>query len=595
MAECRIQSTDKQQLTTDNPKDVIMSEFIEPQKYTMDALFGEVVKQHGHRPALAFVGEQPFTYAEFGEKVAALQAQMEQYGLKKGDKVVLLGPNSPNWAVAYMAVTTFGTVAVPVMDEFPESDVEHTLGHSEAKAIFIDEGLFKSLNLPSLEQMLVVFNLKDFSLLNEPPQSETLLKQVQHLPEKIKKATGQMPVVDPGGAAIHEDDLAEILYTSGTTGHSKGVMLTHKNLVSNTLAGAQVIGGLSPESVLLGILPLAHAFGCTSAFLTVVYSGGSIYFLSRKPSPKVLMSAMQQVRPTLLGAVPLVFEKIYHKQVVPQIAKNPVLRRAVKVAPLRKLLYKVIGKRVKEALGGRLDTVVIGGAGLAPEVETFMREGGLPYLVGYGMSECAPLITASTTQNNRYGSCGYAIRDVQVEIFEPNPETGTGEILVKGPNVMQGYFKNEAETRKVFTNDGWLITGDRGYLDADGYLYIKGRSKNVIIGPSGENIYPEIIEDKLKGSPYVEEALVYELDGKIVARVYPDYLYIEGVVKGKDEAVLAAEITRLLEQVRVETNAQLPSFSKIQEIIEQRMPFLKTPTNKIKRAEYIPNYGKARQ
>lgn len=572
-----------------------MIEFIEPQKLTMDSLFEAIVTKYGPNPALAFVGEQPFTYAEFGERVAVLQTLMRQYGLKKGDKVVLLGPNSPNWAVAYMAVTTFGTVAVPVMDEFPESDIEHTLGHSEARAIFIDEGMFKSLNLPSLEEMLLVFNLTDFSLLNEPTEGDTLLQQVQHLPAKIKKATGQMPVVDPDADVIHEDDLAEILYTSGTTGHSKGVMLTHKNLVTNTMGGAEIIGGLSPECVLLGILPLAHAFGCTSAFMTVIYSGGSIYFLKRKPSPKVLMSAMQQVQPTLLGAVPLIFEKIYHKQVVPQIAKNAVLRQAVKAPPLRKLLYKVIGRKIKAALGGRLDTIVIGGAGLAPEVETFMREGGLPYLVGYGMSESAPLVTASTTQNNRYGSCGYAIRDVAVKIFEPDPESGVGEILVKGPNVMQGYFKNEAETRKVLTNDGWLITGDRGYLDADGYLTIKGRSKNIIIGPSGENIYPEIIEDKLKGSVYVEEALVFELDGKIVARVYPDYPYIESLAKDKDEAALAADITRLLEQVRVETNAQLPSFSKIQEIIEQRMPFIKTPTNKIKRAEYIPNYGKARQ
>ena len=570
-----------------------MVEFIEPKKYTMDVLFEAMVNKYGPRPALAFVDEQPFTYTEFGEKVADLQTQMRRHGLKKGDKVVLLGPNSPNWAVAYMAVTTFGTVAVPVMDEFPESDIEHTLGHSEAKAIFIDEAMLKSLNLPSLDKMLLVFNLKDFSLLNEPqPQGDTLLQQI---PKRIRKATGQMPVVDPAAAEIQEDDLAEILYTSGTTGHSKGVMLTHKNLVSNTVSGPMVMGGLPPETVLLGILPLAHAFGCTNAFLSMIYSGGSIYYLTRKPSPKVLMAAMQKVQPTVLGAVPLIFEKIYHKQVVPQVAKNRLLRRAVTVPPLRKLLYKFIGRKIKAALGGRLETAVIGGAGLAPEVETFMREAGIPYIVGYGMSECAPLITGSTPRNNRFGSCGYPIRDVEVKIIDPDPESGVGEILTRGPNVMQGYYKNEAATRKAFTADGWLITGDRGVLDEDGYLYIKGRSKNVIIGPSGENIYPEIIEDKLKGSLYVEEALVYQLDGKIVARVYPDYPYIESLTKDQEESAIAQDITRILEQVRAETNAQLPSFSKIQEIIEQQMPFLKTPTNKIKRGEYIPNYGKARQ
>jgi long-chain acyl-CoA synthetase len=235
--------------------------------------------------------------------------------------------------------------------------------------------------------------------------------------------------------------------------------------------------------------------------------------------------------------------------------------------------------------------VIIGGASLAPEVETFLREGGVPYVVGYGMSECAPLVTGSKVDEQRFGSAGYAIRDVSIKILDPDPITRIGEILVKGPNVMQGYYKNEAATRKVFTEDNWLITGDRGYLDGDGYLYIKGRSKNVIIGPSGENIYPEIIEDKLKGSLYVEEALVYELDGKLVARIYPNYPYIDSQTGSTEESMIAADITKILEGVRVRTNSQLPSFSQIQQVVEQQAPFIKTPTNKIKRAEYIPNYG----
>jgi long-chain acyl-CoA synthetase len=566
-------------------------DYIEPSKYTLDQLFAEIVKKYASLPALAFVDEEPFTFEEFGQRVSALQTQLRQLGLQKQEKVVLLGGNSPNWTVAYIAVTTMGAVAVPVMDEFPESDVEHTLNHSEASAIFIDENMYTSLNLPSLDKMKIVIKLNDFTLLYESPQGETLWQQLHNLPDRLKKSPAAVPE-EP--VEIEEDDLVEILYTSGTTGHSKGVMLTHKNLVTNIIAGPRVMGGIAPGSIVLGFLPLAHAFGCTNAFLSIIYSGASIHFLKRKPSPRVLMAGMQSVRPTHIAAVPLIFEKIYHKQVVPQIAGNHVLRWMVTIPLFRKILYKYIGRKIKAAFGGRLELAVIGGAGFAPEVETFMREAGIYYIVGYGMSECSPLITGSTPTDNRFGSCGYPIEDVEVKIVDPDPETGVGEILTKGPNVMRGYFKNEVETNKVFTDDGWLITGDRGILDADGYLYIKGRSKNVIIGPSGENIYPEIIEDKLKGSLYVEEALVFEMDGKLIGRVYPNYPYIESQATNKDEAAIARDITRLLEDVRIQINTQLPSFSKLQQIVEQREPFIKTPTNKIKRAEYIPNYGKVR-
>jgi long-chain acyl-CoA synthetase len=288
--------------------------------------------------------------------------------------------------------------------------------------------------------------------------------------------------------------------------------------------------------------------------------------------------------------VPLVFEKIYHKQVVPTIAASRLLRLLAKTGQSRKLLYKIIGKKINKLLGGRLECVIIGGAAFAPEVETFMKQGGIPYCCGYGLTECSPLVTFSSMQEQKMGSPGHAISEVQIRIESPDPETGIGEILVKGPNVMKGYYKNQAETHRVFTEDGWFITGDRGYLDRDGFLFITGRSKNVIIGPSGENIYPETIEARLLESIYVEEVLVYMLDGHLVARIYPNYGYIESLEGDRSEGTVARDIAQILEEVRRETNQKLAAHARISRVIEQATPFIKTPTNKIKRGEYVPGY-----
>lgn len=561
-------------------------------QYTLDHFFNKVVEQYADRPSLALVGEMPFTYAEFGEKVRNLQQVLRQLNLKKQDRVVILGTSSPNWAIAFMAVTTMGAVAVPVLDEFPETDINHIIRHSDATAIFISENLYQNLNLPVLERLNIIIKLNDFSLLSEKPQAKgkpTVWKQIQDLPELVIKSfdrSAHNAAPEAAEEPILEDDLAEILYTSGTTGHSKGVMLTHKNLVSNLFEGPDLLGVIDTHSVVLSILPLAHAFGSTSAFLSIIYCGASIYYLTKKPSPKILLQAMQSVQPTILGAVPLVFEKIYHKQVLPIINKNIFLRLLVKRPLTRRLLYRLIGRKILRLLGGNLACAIIGGASFPAEVETFLKEARIPYCCGYGMSECAPLITFSSMKTQKAGSPGHAISVMEVKIVDADPQTRVGEIYVKGPCVMKGYYKNEAETAKAFTPDGWLITGDRGYLDKDGYLFITGRSKNVIIGPSGENIYPEVIEAKLKESLFVEETLVYQVGGQLVARVYPDYAYLEGhKAKGTELA-----ITDVLENLRRDVNTKLPAFSQIGQIIEQSSPFITTPTNKIKRVEYVPGY-----
>ncbi len=553
----------------------------------MDHFFRKVIDTYPDRPALALIGDKPFTYAEFGHRVKILQTTLSGLGIKKSDRVAILGNSSPQWATAFMAVTTMGAVAVPILEGFPESDINHIIRHSESATVFIAEDFYDNLKIPALEHIETIISLDDFSSLPKSTQGRpSFLDHLQDFQDKVLKTFDKSPHIETE-VIIHEDDIAEILYTSGTTGHSKGVMLTHKNLVSNLFEGPDLLKVINHESIVLSILPMAHAFGSTSAFLSIVYCGAAIYYLNKPPSPKILLSAMQQVKPTIMGAVPLVFEKIYHKQVVPTIAGSRIMRLMLKHSFTKKLLYKTIGRKIKKLLGGRLECVIIGGANFSREVETFLKEGSIPYCCGYGLSECSPLVTFSSMETQKMGSPGRAISDVAVKIVDPDPLNGIGEIYVKGPNVMKGYYKNEAETKKVFTDDSWFITGDKGYLDEDGYLFITGRSKNVIVGPSGENIYPEVIEAKLQESIFVEETVVYQQDGQLVARIYPDYLYIESLEHEKDENAIASDIANIMVQVRLEVNENLPSFSKIIKIIEQSSPFEKTPTNKIKRFEYI--------
>jgi len=554
--------------------------------YTLDNFFKKVVEKYKDYPSLASIGDEPFSYAVFGSRVASLRKILWEFGIKKQDKVIILGSSSPEWAITYMAVTTMGAVAVPILEGFPDADIDHVINHSGASAIFISHSLFQSLTLLSLENVPLVFCLDDSKILTKNGEDE-IWKVVSRLGSKQKEGL-RLSIPEKTKQAIQENDLAEILYTSGTTGHSKGVMLTHRNIVSNIFEGPDLLGVINTNSVVLSILPMAHAFGCTSAFLSIIYCGAHIYYLKKPPSPKVLLNAMQQVKPTILGAVPLVFEKIYYKQVLPIIRKSSILPFFIRWDITKKILYRLIGKKVKQLLGGNLDCVIIGGAAFSREVEIFMQYAQIPYSCGYGLSECSPLVTFASMEEKKIGSPGRAITDVQIKIIEKDPLSGVGEICLKGPNIMLGYYKDEDATLKTFTEDGWFITGDKGYLDKDGFLFITGRTKNVIIGPSGENIYPEIIESKLQESLFVEEAIVYLQDKQITAKIYPDYGYIENEYNPLNEKELGRKVRASLEQVRIEVNANLTSFSKINKVIEQTVPFAKTPTNKIKRREHIP-------
>ena len=560
---------------------------------TLAEFFDRVTGKFSAYPSLAFVGKDSILYSEFKARVDALKLFLLQRGIQKGHKVVLLGENSPNWGIAYFAVTTIGAIVVPILSDFPESDINHIIRHSEANGAIIQDKFYNSLDLSALENIPLIISLDNFEALkDDKPKGKSGKKVKADFDIFVKKSPSaeEIKLFKKAADKIYENDLAEILYTSGTTGHSKGVMLTHKNIVSNALLGPELIGGLPEGCIILTVLPLAHAYGCTTAFLGGLSVGANIFFLDRKPSPKILMDALQIVRPQIVTGVPLIFEKIYHKKVVPEISSRQTLRWISKVNLGRKFLYRKIGKRILTSFGGRLISFVFGGASINNEVELFLREAKIPFAVGYGLSEAAPLVSGDFYTNLKFGSIGRIPKEIEVKIGEPKKETGVGEIMVKGPNVMKGYYKNPGETAKVLSKDGWLGTGDLGYLDSDGFLFIKGRQKNVYVGPSGENIYPEIIEDKLRESLFVEESLVFVEDDKIMARIYLDYDYLETALNTSHHEIRPTDIENILERIRKETNEKLPSFSQIKKIWEQMEPFEKTPTNKIKRVLYVPDY-----
>ncbi len=546
------------------------------ERLTIDIFSEQIYHKYAAKPALALVDKPPISYMELSQKVHDIKNMLWQNGIEKGQKLLLLGDNSPHWCVAFLAITVSGAVVVPVLSEFPESDINHIINHSEAIAIFIDDKFFNTMDLQAIENLKFVVSLDTLQIMEGTVSSGS------------KKSSRKSGKVD-----IREDDLAEILYTSGTTGHSKGVMLTHKNIVSNALGGPTAIGGIAQDSIILCLLPLAHAYGSTTSFLGGISEGALIYFIDRKPSPKILMDALKKVRPHIVTGVPLIFEKIFHKRVLPELTQRKALRFISRFKMGRKFLYRKIGQRIMESLGGRLFSFVIGGASLNQEVEIFLREGNIPYAIGYGLSECSPLVCGDYYKSLKVGSVGRPAAGVQVKIDRPDGASGVGEILVKGPNVMLEYYKNKQETEKVFTKDGWLKTGDLGYLDREGHLFIKGRIKNVYVGPSGENIYPEIVEDRLRESMFVEESLVYFEQDRLIARVYLDYDYVQSMLNAQKHTIQPQEIEQILENVRQVTNAKLSAFSQIRKMFEQPEPFVKTPTNKIKRLLYVPDYSKS--
>jgi long-chain acyl-CoA synthetase len=560
---------------------------IELEDLTVRSLLRRSFALYRHLPAIAFVGEPLMTFGEVEGKIEALAGQLSLRGIRGGDKVAILGENSPEWVMAYLTVTSLGAVAVPILPGFPDSDVRHIIRNSEAVAVFVSEHQEPKIEGAELPKVRSIFSLEDFSLEEIQKPATGLLERARHVFGKEDK--DRQGASEPLGdtAAPGEDDLAVIIYTSGTTGHSKGVMLTHRNIVSDAVGSIERFP-IDSTDRFLSVLPLSHTFEATGGMLCPLAVGASVHYLKGLPAPRKLLSAMETVRPTVILLVPLIFDKIYRKRVLGEI-ETKRLGWLYRISGFRKLLNRIAGKKLMQAFGGHIRVLMLGGASLNEDLEVFLRDARIGYSTGYGMTEASPILTISPLGRVKPGSCGLAIPEVEIRIFDADPVTGVGEITVRGPNIMKGYYRNEEKTREVFTREGWLKTGDIGYLDRDSYLFIKGRSKNVIVDASGENIYPEIIEHKLIKHPYIEQALVCLRNGRLVARVHldQDLLDKESERRRLSEAETRALIQDLLERTRVEVNGDLPAFSAIQEMVEQPEPFEMTPTNKIKRYLYV--------
>lgn len=525
------------------------------------------VEKFSSRIAFSMIGGEDVSYKEVGERIDAVQDMLLDAGINAGDKVAILSSSMPNWGVSYFAVTTAGMVAVPILPDFTGTELDLIIEHSEAKAILVSDKLYTKLSKETVEKMNIVIRTKGLNIISQKVN---------------ERGTSRIP---------QPDDLAAIIYTSGTTSKPKGVMLTHYNIAAQTTIIPPLFD-YNEEDVLLSILPLSHTYECTLGMIYPFSRGAHVHYLDRPPTASALMPALLQVRPTVIASVPLIMEKVYRGKVRPTFEKNKLLSKLYGYDWSRKLLHKVAGKQLKKLFGGRMRLFAIGGAKLDAETERFLYEAGFPYGIGYGLTETAPLVAGAVGKMVRIGSTGPALPAVQIRLDNINPDTKQGEIVVNTPCCMKGYYKNEAATKDVFTEDGWFRTGDLGAMDENGWIYIKGRLKNMIVGPSGENIYPEDIEEVLNSNKLVAESVVTEEDGKLIALVHFDTTALE---EAYDEfkhkvAVSTEQMSLKMEEIKRElmeyVNSKVNRFSKISKVVDNEGEFEKTPTKKIRRFIY---------
>lgn len=525
------------------------------------------VKKFSERIAFSMIGGEDVSYKEVGERVEKVKEMLLNAGVGKGDKVAILSSSMPNWGVAYFAVTTSGMVAVPILPDFTGAELDLIIEHSEAKAILVSDKLYTKLSKSTVEKMNIVIRTKGLNVISQTVE---------------ERAEAMVP---------KPEDLAVIIYTSGTTSKPKGVMLTHYNIAAQTTIIPPLFE-YNEDDVLLSILPLAHTYECTLGMIYPFSRGARVHYLDRPPTASALMPALASVRPTVIASVPLIMEKIYRAKVLPTFQKNALLRKLYGWDWSRKLLHKVAGKQLKKLFGGRMRLFAIGGAKFDSEAERFLLEGGFPYGIGYGLTETAPLIAGAVGNMVRIGSTGPALPAVQIRLDNVNPDTKQGEIVVKTPCCMVGYYKNEAATKEAFTEDGWFRTGDLGAMAEDGWIFIKGRLKNMIVGPSGENIYPEDIEEVLNSNRFVAESVVTEQDGKLIALVH---FNTEALEEAYDEfkykaSVKVEQVQLRMEEIKREVmeyvNSKVNRFSKISKVVDNEGEFEKTPTKKIRRFNY---------
>ena len=534
------------------------------------------------KDAAGFVGQKMLTYKELLNKVDKLAFHLHSHGVKKDETVAIWSENHPNWLIAYFAIMKIGAVAVPILPDFSSTEVQNILEHSDTKTLFISTSQYRKLGEETKKFTDTLILLNDFSLRMKHTDDIHTVKGEQ-FETFCKKHESE--IHDMEAAKGSNEDLASIIYTSGTTGSSKGVMLTHKNLVTNVRMGDDMFK-IKEGYRCLSILTMAHTLEFTLGNILTLSSGACVYYIDKPPTAPVLLPALKQVKPHFMLSVPLIIEKIFKGKVRPALTSGTVKRFLYSIKPIRKILHKVAGKKLMETFGGNLVFFGIGGAKLDSEVEQFLLDANFPYAIGYGLTETAPLLAGAIPGETVLGSTGKIAIGVEVKLI--NIKNGLGEIIVKGTNVMKGYFKNEELTSKVLSPDGWFHTGDLAEIDSKNRIFIKGRTKNMILGPSGENIYPEDIEAHINQHAYVLESLVYEIKGKLVARVHLNYEELENRLKElkKSALHLEEEANRILDELLIKVNGDLNKFSRISVIIEQKVPFEKTPTLKIKRYLY---------
>lgn len=529
---------------------------------TLAKLFEYSTDNFAKRPLSRFVGGgQEYTYESFKHKCLELSQRFNRWGISAGDKVAILSNNMPNWTVAMFSCVPFGRVTVPILPDSSESEVTNILNHSECKAIFISKRLLKKLSSECRERLRLVIDIETFQLIKKDDSAFTC---------------------EGRSAEPQADDLASIIYTSGTSGNAKGVMLSHRNFCQNIIAAAHAQPA-GKKDRWLSILPMSHTYEMAFSVLYPLYAGGCVYYIQKPPTPSILMNAMKQVRPTIMCSVPLIIEKVYRNTVVPTIQRSRTLSWMEKHAPW--LLYRLIGKKLYRSFGGKLKFFGIGGSKLNPAVEEFLLKARFPYAVGYGLTETAPLITNACVGKTVVGSIGIPAYNVEVRLDNVNPETGEGEIVAKGDNVMLGYYRDPERTRSVLNDDGWFRTHDLACMDSKGRYYIKGRLGNMIVGPSGENIYPEEIEEVINTIRGVNESLVFQKDGKLVALVKFDDDIVDWEQLEREEKFfenLEARKKAVLDFVNKHVSKQ----SNISEVDAMKENFEKTATNKIRRYKY---------
>ncbi len=540
---------------------------------TLYELLQNSIEKFSDKIAFSMLGGEDVTYAEFGKRVEEVQEMLLGAGLNAGDKVVILSSNMPNWGVSYFAITTAGMVAVPILPDFTGQELDKLIAHSEAKALLVSDKLFTKLSKETVASLNIVIRTKNLGII-----SQTVTEQGSKLLPK-------------------PEDLAVIIYTSGTTSQPKGVMHTHQSLVRQ-IQMIYELYPIGPEDSMLSVLPLSHTYECSLGMLYVVATGASNTYLEKPPTASVLLPALRKVRPTAFLIVPLIIEKVYRSQIYSKFTSTAFWRALYNTAFTRRYLHRIAGKKLMKAFGGRA-RLFIGGAKLDEQVEQFLIDAKFPYAIGYGLTETAPLVAGQISPATKLGATGPAMNGLSVRLDNVNPETKQGEIVVKTPSALSGYYKNPEATADAFTEDGWYRTGDLGYIDEDGFIFIKGRLKNMIVGPSGENIYPEEIESVLNTNAYVSESIVTEQDGQLVALVHFD---TDAIEKLKDELMEKWEITRdewnqkvdewnarkeeLKKDILKYVNSKVNRFSRISEVVEEENEFVKSPTSKIRRFLY---------